>query len=471
MSRLTIPMLAGAALLSGCAAIPDMGPRPNLWAPETLKVAVAKPQTGSAALEIDKPWWTRYGDPQLDGLVAKALSQSPSLAEANARLRAAAARADLSRANTRPSLTANGQVFETKQSYNAGYPKLFVPKGYKDFGRSSLDLGYDLDLWGRNRAALAAATSEAQASEADAAQAKLILTTSLVIAYADFTRVTAELRAAEASVQNRQASADLVGRQLANGAANRGEAQQANAAAATARSDLAGLQEQSNLTRNRIAALVGASPQLGASLVAPIAASSQKFSLPEKVDAELIGRRPDLMAARLRVEAAARRIDVSRAGFYPNINLAAYLGVQSLGLDLLSKSGSDIGQAGLALSLPIFEGGRLQAGYRGARADYDGAVDAYDQALVLALKDVADAIGGARSLATQITAAREALASGEEAYRIARLRYEGGLSSYLVLLTAENAVIAQRRVVAQLEARALSLDASLTRALGGDFRS
>ena len=93
MSRLTIPMLAGAALLSGCAAIPDMGPRPNLWAPETLKVAVAKPQTGSAALEIDKPWWTRYGDPQLDGLVAQALSQSPSLAEANARLRAAAARA------------------------------------------------------------------------------------------------------------------------------------------------------------------------------------------------------------------------------------------------------------------------------------------------------------------------------------------------------------------------------------------
>ncbi|MEI6440491.1 MAG: efflux transporter outer membrane subunit [Alphaproteobacteria bacterium] len=471
MSRLTIPLLAGAALLSGCAAIPDMGPKPSLLGPDTLKVAVATPQQGNASPATDDSWWTRYGDPQLNGLVAQALSQSPTLVEANARLRAAAARADQSLANTRPTLTANGQAFETKQSYNAGFPKLFVPKGYKDFGRTSLDLGYDLDLWGRNRAALAAATSEAEAAAADAAQAKLILTTSLVIAYADFARVTAELKAAEASVQNRQASADLVGRQLANGAANRGEAQQAAAAAATARSDLAALQEQSNLMRNRIAALVGASPELSSTLVVPIAASGREVSLSTKLDANLIGRRPDLMAARLRVTAAAKRIDVAKAGFYPNINLAAYLGVQSLGLDMLSKSGSDIGQAGLALSLPIFEAGRLQAGYRGTQADYDGAVAAYNQALVLALKDVADAVNGTRSLATQVAAAREALASGEVAYRIARLRYEGGLSSYLVLLTAENAVIAQRRAVAQLEARALSLDASLTRALGGDFRS
>ena len=135
------------------------------------------------------------------------------------------------------------------------------------------------------------------------------------------------------------------------------------------------------------------------------------------------------MAARLRVTAAAKRIDVAKAGFYPNINLAAYLGVQSLGIDMLSKSGSDIGQAGLALSLPIFEAGRLQAGYRGTQADYDGAVAAYKQALVLALKDVAVAVNGTKSLATRVAAAREALASGEVAYRISRLRYEGGLFS------------------------------------------
>ncbi|MCI3135285.1 TolC family protein, partial [Phenylobacterium aquaticum] len=182
-------------------------------------------------------------------------------------------------------------------------------------------------------------------------------------------------------------------------------------------------------------------------------------------------RRPDLRAARLRAEAAGKRIAVARAGFYPNINLAAYLGVQSLGLDMLTKSGSDIGQVGAAFSLPIFEGGRLRAGYRGARADYDAAVAAYDQTLIQALNEVADAAAGERALETRLTAAREALEAGEAAYRIARQRYEGGLSTYLTLLTAEDAVIAQRRAVAQLEARALTLDASLVRALGGGFRA
>jgi NodT family efflux transporter outer membrane factor (OMF) lipoprotein len=279
------------------------------------------------------------------------------------------------------------------------------------------------------------------------------------------------MAAAEASARNRDASSELVQRQMANGVANRGEAQQAKAASASARGDLVSLQEQASLARNRIAALMGAGPDRGLKLSPPQAKAGPDAGLPDKVEINLIGRRPDLTAARLRAEAASRRIDVARAGFYPNINIAAFLGLQSLGLDALTQAGSDIGQAGLALSLPIFEGGRIRAGYRGARADYDTAVAAYNQTLVLALKDVADAAVSERSLSAQLAAARESLSSGEAAYRIARLRYEGGLSSYLVLLTAENTVIAQRRAVAQLEARALSLDASMVRALGGGFRS
>ena len=122
------------------------------------------------------------------------------------------------------------------------------------------------------------------------------------------------------------------------------------------------------------------------------------------------------------------------------MNLAAFIGVQSLGLGNLTHSGSDIGQAGAAISLPIFEGGRLQGAYRGARADYDAAVAAYDQTLVQALQQVADAAAGQRALQARLAAARDALASGEQAYRVARLRYEGGLTSYLTLLTAEDAV-------------------------------
>jgi NodT family efflux transporter outer membrane factor (OMF) lipoprotein len=469
MSRTLLPVLAGALALSGCAAIPDLGAAPRPAA--AAGFATAKAFSAPAAEWPADSWWTAYADPQLDQLMAEALKGSPSLAQATARLRAAEAGADKARGATLPSLSLSGYAAENKQSYNAGFPRAFVPEGYKDTGQVKLDAGFDLDLWGRNRAALAAATSEAQAARADAAQARLILTTSLASAYADFARLGAEREAADAAARNRAASADLVSQKLAHGAANRGEADQARAAAAAARQDLAALDEQLAVARNRIAALLGSGPDRGLALTRPIVSAAAQAGLPANLAADLVGRRPDLTAARLRAEAAARRIDIARAGFYPNLNLAAFTGVNALGLDMLTRSGSDIGQVGLAFSLPIFEGGAIRAGYRGVRAEYDAAVAAYDQTLVQALQEVADAAAGERALQTRLSAAREALEAGEAAYKVARLRYEGGLSTYIVLLSAEDAVIAQRRAVAQLEARALTLDASLVRALGGGFRA
>jgi NodT family efflux transporter outer membrane factor (OMF) lipoprotein len=469
MSRVLLAALASGSLLAGCATVPKLGEAPKPAAAADFAAAESfKAPTSTWPADL---WWTAYGDPQLDGLMDQALAGSPTLAEAAARLRSAQARAQEARGATLPSLSANAQAAEAKQSYNNGIPPAFVPKGYNDTGRVTLDFSYDLDLWGRNRAALRAATSEADAARMDLAEARLVLTTGLAAAYADFARLTAERDAADAALQNRQASADLVGRRVTGGEANAGEADQARAAAAQARQDLAALDEQLAVVRDQLAALAGAGPDRGLALKRPAAQPKAGFGLPPNLQADLLGRRPDLQAARLRAEAAAKRIDVARAGFYPNLNLAAFIGVQSLGLNNLTKSGSDIGQAGLAFSLPIFEGGRLQGAYRGARADYDAAVAAYDSTLIGALQEVADAAAGERALSIRLGAAREALTQGEEAYRIARLRYEGGLSNYLTLLTAEDAVIAQRRAVAQLEARALTLDASLVRALGGGFRA
>jgi NodT family efflux transporter outer membrane factor (OMF) lipoprotein len=469
MSRTILPLLAGALALAGCAAVPKLGEAPK--PAQATSYATAQSFAAPAAAWPTDRWWAAYNDPQLDKLMDEALAGSPSLAEAAARLRAAQARADVSRAATLPSLTANAQASETKQSYNNGFPAQFVPQGYKDTGRATLDLAYDLDLWGRNRAALAAATSEADAARMDAAEARLVLTTAIASTYADYARIAAEHEAAEASAKNRATSADLVAKQLANGVANRGEADQAAAAAAASRQELASLDEEMALARNRLAALAGQGPDRGLTLTRPAATPSQAFGLPHNLAADLLGRRPDLQAARLRAEAAAKRIDVAKAGFYPNLNLAAFIGTQALGLRNLTQSGSDIGQAGLAFSLPIFDAGRLSANYRGARGDYDAAVAAYDQTLVQALQDVADAATSQRALQTRLAAARESLQAGEAAYQVASLRYKGGLTTYLTLLTAEDQVIAQRRAVAQLEARALTLDAGLVRALGGGFRA
>jgi NodT family efflux transporter outer membrane factor (OMF) lipoprotein len=468
MFRSPAPLL-GALLLAGCAAVPKLGEAPK---PAPVERFASQESFKAPAAEWPADaWWTAYGDPQLDALMQEALAGSPDLQEAAARVRAADAQARSARAATLPALSASAQAAEVKQSYNNGFPAQFVPKGYNDTGRATLDLYFDLDIWGRNRAALAAATSEAEAARMDAAQARLLLTTNLAAAYADFTRLTAERDAADSAVRIRTASSNLVGRRVEQQLANRGEGDRARAATAAARQELAALDEQLAIARNRLAALAGAGPDRGLALKPPAASPKRAFGLPPNLAADLLGRRPDLQAARLRAEAAAKRIRVARAGFYPDLNLTAFIGAQSLGLDNLTKSGSDIGQGALALSLPIFQGGRLEGAYRGARAEYDAAVAAYDRTLIAALQETADAAASSRALEQRLAAARASLAAGEGAYRVARLRYEGGLSTYLDLLTAEDQLIAQRRAVAQLEARALSLDANLVRALGGGFRA
>ena len=195
------------------------------------------------------------------------------------------------------------------------------------------------------------------------------------------------------------------------------------------------------------------------------------LDLPTGAGIDLIGRRPDIVAARLRAEAAAKRIDVARADFYPNISLSALVGLQSLGLSNLFDAGSEYGNGGAAISLPIFEGGRLSGRYRGARADYDTAVATYDRTLTGALRDVADIVAGRAATARQLAGRREALAAATEASKLARLRYRAGLANQIEQLTAEDSMVTLSRAVAELEARELSLDIALIRALGGGYQA
>lgn len=460
---------AAASALSACAAVPHLGPAPQVKPAATY--ATTQSFQAPQAAWPDDGWWRRYDDAQLNALMDEALKGSPTLAQAEARVRRARALAEQQRAVGLPNLSANAQIAETRQSGNVGIPPEFVPKGYNDYGRGTLDLNWDLDLFGRNRANLAAATSEAEAARMDAAEARLMLTTNVAAAYADLARLFSEREAAEQDLANRQATAKLVVQRVAAGSANEGEARQAEAIAAAAAQDLAALDEELGLTRNRLAALAGQGPDRGLALQRPSAGIAAGFALPQNLAVDLVGRRPDVQAARLRAEAAADRIKAAKAGFYPNINLAAFIGREALGLDLLRSPASQVGQVGAALSLPIFTAGRLEGAYRGARADYDAAVAAYDETLVQALHEVADAAVSARLLQTRLAESQRALAAAEDAYRIAKLRYDGGLTNYIVVLSAENTLIVQRRLVATLETRTLAVDAALARALGGGFRN
>ena len=460
---------AAAIALSACASIPHLGP-----APQPKPAAAYAASSSFAAPAVEWPsdrWWTAYADPQLSGLIEEGLAGSPDLAKAQARVRRAEAYAEMTGSTLGPHIAAVASVAEAKQSYNNGVPKAFVPHGWNDTGQAGVGLDWQLDFFGKNRALLAAATSEADAARADAASARLTLSTAIAGAYADLTQLYADRDAAEAALRVRTDSESLITARCQQGLETLAAQERAHSARASAEAELAALDEALGLTRNRLAALMGHGPDRGLSIARPTPSAIRAFGLPQNLQADLIGRRPDVVAARLTAEAARKRIKAAKADFYPNINLTAFIGLQSLGLDMLTKSGSAVGSVGPAISLPIFDSGRLQGAYRGARADYDAAVATYDQTLTHALQEVADSAVSARALDARLSKSREALGASKTAYGLARQRYARGLGTYLDVLTAEDALISNRRTVADLETRAFTLDVGLVRALGGGFHA
>jgi len=453
--------------LAGCAT-PQLGPKRDIAAPSDF--AAARSFVGADAAWPSAGWWQAYGDPQLDTLIDEALAGSPDIAIAAARLRAAQGAAQQAGAAGLPQLSADGSVGYNKQSYNNGIPAEFVPKGWNDTGRVGLNASFDLDLWGRNRASLAAATSDAEATRLDGAQAALLLATSVASAYADLARLFAEQDVLQRALEVRTATAKLVSDRVALGLDTQGEMKQARSAVPAARVDLAANAEQIGLARNRIAALIGAGPDRGLAIGRPKLPALAADGLPANAGIALIGRRPDIAAARARAEAAASRIKVARVDFYPDLSLTGLIGMQALGLGNLVKGTSSMGNVGPALSLPIFDGGTLRGRYVQARGQYDEAVANYDSTLVGALREVADAVTSRRQLAVQTTDARASLVDAEGAFQIAQLRYRGGLSTFLDVLSAEQNVLTARRSLADIDSRRFTLDVALVRALGGGFQ-
>jgi len=461
---------AATLLLSACA--PDLGPMPAIEQPGTL--ATDRTLYSVKGEWPADNWWQLYGDPELNRLIDEALDNSPTLKIAEARLRQAQATAQQAGAALLPDVEFDGAALVSKQSLNQGFPSQIesvMPHGWHTNGRVAAGFNFELDLYGKNRAALAAATSEEQAAAVDVAEARLVLSTSVAAAYAEMVRLAANRAAAEDAVHIREQAAQLFRERERQGLETSGAAAQAEAVADSTRADVDVIDGQIGIIRNQIAALVGKGPDRGLDVPLPVARAVKAPALPQHLAADLIARRPDLVAARLRAEAASSRIEVAHADFYPNIDLQGLVGFQSLNIGTLLQHGSLIGAIGPAIHLPIFDGGRIEGAYRGARAGYDEAVAAYDQTLVSSLRDVADAIVSQREVQAELGHARSALKQGESAYRTANQRYQAGLAHYLDVLAAEDVLVLQRRRVADLEARALAQDVTLIRALGGGFRS
>jgi len=417
---------------------------------------------------IDSRWWHELNDNALTGLIERALDANPAVLVARARQLGAEASADLTAATNAPHVDGSLDITRQRFSEKSIYPP---PLGgsTQTVATVRASAGWDVDIFGKNRAALDAAIGSARAAQADAAAARIIVAATVAQRYVALARLVAQREIAGQSLQQRQQLLDLVRQRVRSGLDSNVELRQSEGALPEAREQIEAIDESIALARHQLATLTAQSPEALTTLTPALPVPSNG-AVPARLSVDLLGRRPDVVAARWRVEAAAQNVTSARAAFYPDVNLVAFVGFSSLGLDRLLDAGSRELGAGPALRLPLFDAGRLRANLRGRDAELDAAVNSYNGAVLEAVRDVVDQIASLQSIARQQQEQLAAKASAESAYDLATQRYRGGLSTYLTVLNAESNVLAQRRLAADLDARALDTRISLLRSLGGGWQ-
>nr|WP_218178978.1 efflux transporter outer membrane subunit [Pseudomonas gingeri] len=465
----TLSVWALSLAIGGCIGTGGIAPQGKTLVANTLATDEA---IQSAARDAHWPtarWWQAYGDPQLDQWISQAMQGSPSLAMAAARVRQARAMAGV--AESAESLQIKGDASLKRHQW--ANDQFYGPGELADSNtwdnNAGLGLSYSLDLWGRDSNASERAVDLAHMSVAEERQARLELQDNIVRAYIQLSLHYAQRDIVEATLRQQTQILDLAQRRLNGGLGTHFEVSQAQTPLPETHRQLDALDEEIALSRNQLAALAGFGPGEGARLRRPALSLRTALKLPSALPVELLGQRPDVVASRWQVAAQARGIDVAHAGFYPNVDLVGSLGYMATGggmLEFLAARKFNY-SVGPAISLPIFDGGRLRAELGEAAAGYDIAVAHYNQTLINALKGISDRLIRRESMDKQQVFAAESVAAAQKTYDIAMLAYQRGLTDYLNVLNAQTLLFHQQQVEQQVQAARLSAHAELVTALGG----
>jgi len=463
-------VVLGALWLGACANTGDVAPRATLVDP--VKVADGLATSSSRTAWPRDNWWTGWQDPQLDALVADAIADSPAIRIAQARIDRSVELVRIAGASRYPVASANGDFSRARFARFAS-PS---PPGGNTVRNNSVgaDLSYTLDLWGKHRAEREGTLDSAFAADADAREARLALETAVVRTYIMFAKAFDQRDVTLATLKRQQSIVDIIERRSRAGLASRFEVKQAGTPVAATRAQIEEFDRQLAVLRNELAVLTGRGPTAGWPLSRPALRLDVSATLPANLPAELVGRRPDIVAARWRVEAASTSIQIAKADFYPNIDLIASAGLASAafgGFFTFVNNDAMTHRFGAAISLPIFDGGLRQGRYGVAVADYDLAVETYNQAVLTAFREVANQVVSLQSLARQQVDIENSVDSAQSAFDFAAQGYRAGLTDYLNVLSTQTELLQAQQGLASLRAARLDAWAQLMMALGGGVES
>ena len=467
----TLPALLAALLLAGCASIPadrDRLPQRDVARAE-LPADIHLAREGWPEAQ----WWKAYNDGQLDALIGAALASAPTLDTAAAQI--GVAQAAFARSSAELGIDTSLSAGVNRQRYS-GTGLFPAPIGGAWFTEETLRVEgrYHFDWWGRDKAEVAAAVGEVNARRAAYASAEQALAAAIAQHYFTLQAGWARREVLLAQLSDQRAQAEDKARRMARGLATADEQREAGMQASLIEKDLAQLDADNAVERQALRALLGASPAGKAdTLVAelkPAPLNGAPAALPARLGMELLARRPDLQAQRWRVEAALGRVDAAQAAFYPDINLAASAGLNSVSASQLLRGASRTFSVGPTLYLPLFDSQRLSANLAGARADRNILIAEYNEAVVQAIREVAQDTLTLQGIEAQQAQQARASADAQALLHSAEQRAAHGLADRASTLAARQALLRQKDAEVRLQRALLLAEVALTHSLGGGYK-
>lgn len=468
--RLSSCGLLLSLLLTGCATSEGLTTHNSVLSPDSLQAQ--KSLAGvhfSPAAWPQQAWWKNFNDPQLNQLIDQALATSPDLQIVNAQAAKANAAVVAAEASRMPTLDADGSV--TRSRIAKVDDPLLEGHRYSTLRSAYLSASYTLDLWGGKKAAWESALGAARASEVDKQGARLTLAANVTRAYINLNLNKELEKLAAENVKRTESISQLQQKYFANGLSTRYQYNQARATAKSAEQALTAAKQATVDAGIKLSILLGKGPDAWRSLKQVQLSVPQNMTLPSDIPAELVGRRPDVVAARWRVESAEKNIAAVKTEFYPNINLVAEAGSRNLLGDAFFGAPSQFFNIGPTLSLPIFDGGKRRADLATSNADWDLAVAHYNSTVISALGNISDSIVSMKSLGEQNDQAQQANQLVHSAWDDVSKEYSAGLRPFLDVLSLQSQLIESDQQVAELKAQQLSQAVLLIEQLGGGFKA